>query len=196
MGNELFGNRRKSLEEELFRRRDAALLAQRRTEEERRAARAALAAASHITDDVLLDQLVAFGIRADTLTALSLVPLVEVAWADGRVEDAEKRAILATAMAAGLEETSSGHKLLESCLSERPHTGLRKMWEQYITIICTMLSPGERDVLKTELLRQARTVAGAAGGFIGLGSKASSKEEALLAEIAAAFKGAAEQTRS
>ena len=187
MGNELFGDRRKSLEEEFFRRQDAALLAQRRTEEERRAARAALAAASHITDDTLLDQLVAFGISADTLTALSLVPLVEVAWADGRVEDAEKRAILAAARAAGLEETSAGHKLLESCLSERPHTGLRKMWRQYITSICTTLSAEERDALKTELLRQARSVAEAAGGFMGLGSKVSSKEEALLAEIAAAF---------
>ena len=196
MSNELFGDRRKSLEEEFFRRQDAALLAQRRTEEERRAARAALAAASHITDEALLDQLVAFGISADTLTALSLVPLVEVAWADGRVEDAEKQAILAAARAAGLEETSPGHKLLASCLSERPQTGLRKMWGQYITSICTTLSAEERDALKTELLQQARSVAEAAGGFMGLGSKVSSKEEALLAEIAAAFKGAAEQTRS
>ena len=197
MGNELFGDRRKSLEEEFFRRQDAALIAQRRTEEERRAARATLAAASHITDDVLLDQLVAFGITADTLTALSLVPLVEVAWADGMVEDAEKRAILAAARAAGLDETSAGHKLLEGCLSERSHTRLRKMWEQYITSMCTTLSAEERDGLKAELLRQARSVAEAAGGFLGLvGSKVSSEEEALLAEIAAAFKGAAEQTRS
>ena len=196
MSNELFGDRRKSLEEEFFRRQDAALLAQRRTEEERRAARAALAAASHITDDVLLDQLVAFGISAATLTALSLVPLIEVAWADGRVEDAEIQVILAAARAAGLEETSAGHKLLASCLSERPQTGLRKMWRQYITSICTTLSAEERDALKTELLQQARSVAEAAGGFMGLGSKVSSKEEALLAEIAAAFNGAAEQTRS
>lgn len=196
MGNELFGDRRKSLEEEFFRRQDAALLAQRRTEEERRAARAALAAASYITDDVLLDQLVAFGISADTLTAMSLVPLVEVAWADGRVEDAEKRAILTAARAAGLDETSAGHRLLENCLSERPRAQFRKMWAQYIKTVCATLSPEERNALKTELLRQARSVAEAAGGFMGLGSRVSSKEEALLAEIAAAFKGAAEQTRS
>jgi hypothetical protein len=195
MGNELFGDRRKSLEEEFFRRQDAALLAQRRTEEERRAARTALAAASRITDDVLLDELVAFGINADTLTALSVVPLAEVAWADGAVEDAEKQAILAAAREAGLEEAGAGHKLLESCLSERPHLGLRKMWEQYITSICTALPAEERDALEAELLRQARSVAEAAGGFMGLGSKVSRKEEALLAEIAAAFKGAAERTR-
>jgi hypothetical protein len=162
----------------------------------RRAARAALAAASRITDDVLLDQLVAFGISADTLTALSLVPLVEVAWADGRVEDAERQAILAAARAAGLQEESAGHKLLDSCLSERPRTGLRKMWKQYITSICTTLPAEQRDALKTELLQQGRRVAEAAGGFMGLGSRVSSKEEALLAEIAAAFQGAAEPLRS
>ncbi len=44
--------------------------------------------------------------------------------------------------------------------------------------------------------RQARSVAEAAGGFMGLGSKVSSKEDALLAEIAGAFQAAAEQTRS
>ncbi|MBI4517462.1 MAG: hypothetical protein HY699_16790 [Deltaproteobacteria bacterium] len=171
MSNELFGDRRKALEDDFFRRQDAALIARRRTDEQRRAARAALAAASHITDDVLLDQLVALGISADTLTALSLVPLVEVAWADGKVEDAEKQAILTAAKAAGLEETSAGHKLLASCLSERPHTRLRKMWEQYIASLCTTLSAEQRDALKTELLQQARQVAEAAGGFLGLGSK-------------------------
>ena len=195
MGNELFGDRRKALEEEFFRRQDAALVAKRRTEEERRAARAALAAASHITDDVLLDQLVAFGISADTLTALSLVPLVEVAWADGEMADAEKRAILAAARTAGLEETGAGYKLLERCLSEQPHTRLRKMWEQYIASISTTLPARERDALKTELLRQARGVADAAGGFLGVGARVSRQEEALLAEIAAAFEGAAGQTR-
>jgi hypothetical protein len=161
--------------------------------EEQRMARAALAAASRITDDVLLDQLVAFGISPDTLTALSLVPLVEVAWADGKVEDAEKRAILAAAGAAGLNEASAGHKLIEGCLSERPHTGLRKMWKQYITSVCATRSAEERDALKAELLQQARRVAEAAGGFLGMASKVSSQEQALLADIAAAFKGPADR---
>jgi hypothetical protein len=70
------------------------------------------------------------------------------------------------------------------------------MWEHYITAICATLSAEERAALQAELLRQARGVAEAAGGFMGLGPKVSSREEALLAEIAAAFRGAPEQTRS
>lgn len=187
MGNSSSEDRRSPPAEEFLRRLDAALLAPRRSDEERRA-RAALRAASHITDEVLLDQLVAFGIRADTLTALSLVPLAEVAWVDGRVEAAEKRAILEAARAAGLDRTSTGHKLLESCL-ERPQSGLREMWEQYITILCTMLPTGQREALKSELLERVHSVAEAAGGFPGVGTKVSSKEAAVLAEIAAAFDG-------
>jgi len=120
MSNEFLGDRRKALEAEFFRRQEAALLARLRAEDQRRVERAALAAAASIRDEALLDQLVALGISADTLTALALVPLAEIAWADGKVEDTEKQAILVAARAAGLEETSGGHRLLESCLSEPP----------------------------------------------------------------------------
>jgi hypothetical protein len=53
--------------------------------------------------------------------------------------------------------------------------------------VCETLSAEERDLLETEVLGQARCVAEAAGGFLGLGSKVSSQEEAVLREIAAAF---------
>jgi hypothetical protein len=65
------------------------------------------------------------------------------------------------------------------------------MWEQYVASMSTTLPAQERDALKAELLRQARSVADAAGGFLGLGSRVSKQEEALLAEIAAAFERAA-----
>ena len=86
-----------------------------------------------------------------------------------------------------MEETSAGYRLLENCLSERPQAQLRNMWSQYIKSVCATLSPEERESLKTDLLRRARSVAEAAGGFMGLGSKVSSQEETLLAEIGAAF---------
>lgn len=191
MADKVFGVRRPSNEAEFFRRQDALLIRQRRREEERRAARAALATASRITDPVLLDQLVAFGVSADTLTALSLVPLVEVAWADGCVEDAEKQAILAAARAAGLEESGTGYRLIDGALSKRRHPRLKRMWEQYIANICATLPAAEREALRAELLRQAHAVAEAAGDAMGLGSKVSRQEATLLAEIAAAFNGAA-----
>lgn len=188
MRHELFGDRRRAPEGEFFRRPDTPPTARRSTEEERRQARAALAEASHIRDDALLDQLMSLGINADTLIALSLVPLVEVAWADGRVEDAEKRRIVEAARAGGLAETSVGYRLLETCLSKRPPKQLTKMWKEYIKSVCATLSLDEREALKTELLRQARSVVEAAGTVTGLRPEVSTKEEVSLAEIAAAFK--------
>ena len=93
MDKDFLADRRKGFEEEFFRRQEAALLQRLRDEEARRSARQALAAASRITDEVLLDQLAALGIKPETLVVLSLVPLVEIAWADGTVQDSERRPI-------------------------------------------------------------------------------------------------------
>src|SRR5678815_5203129 len=49
--------------------------------------------ASGMSDDAVLDKLVALGLRANTIAALSLVPLIQVAWADGTVQDNERTAI-------------------------------------------------------------------------------------------------------
>ncbi len=187
MGDDFLGDRRKGLEEEFFRQQETALLARKRADEEQHAARAALAAGSHIKDGALLDQLVAFGINADTLTALSLVPLVEVAWADGTVDAPERRAILEAARAAGLAEASAGYQLLANCLSAKPRPQLRELWLGYVRSACATLSPSERAAFKAELLQQAATVAQAAGGFLGMGSKISSQEAAVLTEIERAF---------
>ena len=187
MEHKVLGGRQRALEEEFFRRQDAVLLERRRSKEAQHAAHTALATASRITDEALLDQLVAMGITADTLVALSLVPLAEVAWADGRLDASEKRAILTAAQTAGLEADSSGYRLVESCLSERPPARLRELWRHYIAGVCAALPEAGRNRLKHELLRQASTVAEAAGGFKGLFSKVSVQEAALLDEIAMAF---------
>lgn len=187
MDHQVFGDRRRALEEEFFRRQDAVLLERHREGKAQRSARTALATASRITDDDLLDRLVAMGITADTLVALSLVPLAEVAWADGHLDVSEKRAILAAAQAAGLEADSSGRRLVEGCLAERPPAQLRELWRHYIEHVCYCLSETDRSRLKGELLRQARTVAESAGGFKGFLSKVSASEAVVLEDIERAF---------
>lgn len=187
MDDRVLGRRGTAIENEFFRRHDAALLERRRADEARREARAALAAASRLSDESLLDELVAMGITADTLVALTLVPLIDVAWADGRLEAGERRAITAAARAAGLQAGSLGDRLVESCLTVRPTAGLRQLWRRYMESLTASLSPSERAGLKRELIRQGRTVAEAAGGFKGLLSSISVPEEAMLQEIERAF---------
>lgn len=179
--------RRRTLEEDFFRRQDAELTARRREDEKRRAARAALAAASRIADDALLDRLVDLGITAETLIALSLVPVIDVAWADGRIDVREKRAIVDAAGAAGLAPGGAGARLVERCLDTRPSPALRATWREYVAHVCATLSDAERRAFRDEVVRQGRAVAEATGGFKGLFSRVSAEEATVLDEIAAAF---------
>src|SRR5262245_66141994 len=76
--------------------------------------------ASGMSDDAVLDKLVALGLKANTIAALSLVPLIAVAWADGTIQDNERSAILQGAHGKGLEQGSDGHELLQTWLSKQP----------------------------------------------------------------------------
>ena len=50
-----------------------------------------------------------------------------------------------------------------------------------------MAPVSERDAIKTTFLSRARQVAEAAGGFLGLTSKISGKEEAMLKKLESVF---------
>lgn len=169
-------------------REDAPAATHPRSDDARRRARAALAAASHITDDALLDRLVDMGISTETVVALSLVPLISVAWADGWIHPREKRAVMAAAYAAGLAPGGPGARLVERCLTTSLPPPLRAAWREYIAQLCATRTVAERRTLRDEVLRQSRVVAEAAGGFKGLFA-VSAHEAAVLDEIAAAFGG-------
>jgi len=61
----------------------------------------ALAAASGVRDRAALEQLHAVGVRADSVAALALAPLIEAAWADGAVAGRERDETRAAAHAEG-----------------------------------------------------------------------------------------------
>lgn len=178
--------RRQALEEAFFRKQDAALRAQIQAAREHASAREALAAHSPRADAELLDRLVELGIRVESLAALMLVPLVEVAWADGTMDPREREAVLNAAAASGVEPESPSHALLESWTSERPPAALYASWSAYVASLCRELSADHRWHLEEQLLGRARSVARAAGGFLGL-AKVSKPEEEVLARLEQAF---------
>jgi len=72
-----------------------------------------------MTDDDILKGLKLLGVDRDSFRALALLPLVQVAWADGRIQGPERRLILKTAKENGYLE-GSGANLLEGWLKKRP----------------------------------------------------------------------------
>jgi hypothetical protein len=61
-------------------------------------------------------------------------------------------------------------------------------WTTYTTGLCASITPAERAALRSVVMGQARAVAEAAGGFLGVG-KVSGAEEEMLARLERAFAG-------
>jgi hypothetical protein len=142
--------------------------------------------ASGMTDDAVLDKLVALGLKANTIAALSLVPLIQVAWADGSIQDNERTAILQGAHGKGLEQGSDGYELLQTWLAKKPDDELFVAWESYIKALAAQLNDEQNRLLKNQIVGFAKMVAASAGGILGF-AKVSKDEEKVLHRIEAAF---------
>ena len=184
MATKTLDDRRKALEDSFFQKQNEKLLANLRAKKERKIRRKALAEVINLQDEDLLDQLIDVGIRAETWLAISLVPLVEVAWANGEIAEKEREAILKAAAEHGIEADSDARRLLEVWLTRRPGSKLHETWAEYIDRVKHTLDDGARATLRQQILEQSRAVAEAAGGFLGIGPHVSEAEEQVLEELA------------
>ena len=181
-------NDRGNLMESLFfKRQDQALLQRLRDKQLNQEARDQLVHASGIKDDAVLDALIKVGVTANSLTALSMIPLVTVAWADREMQDTEKAAILTSADSAGIHKDSDASELLAAWLVERPESDLLNAWKSYIAAVKEVTAPAAFGQLKTTVLGTAKAVAESAGGILGLGNKTSAAEQKVLDDLESAF---------
>src|SRR5689334_13626321 len=97
-----FKQREIGLEEAFFKERDQQLLAKLRGELSAMEEKAKVAHVTGIVEDHVLSTLVQAGVRTETLAAVTLIPLVEVAWCDGNVAPEERDAVLNAAVAEGI----------------------------------------------------------------------------------------------
>jgi hypothetical protein len=153
------------------------------------AARSPLAEATGIDDPEVLAELAGLGIRVDTLAALTLIPLIDVAWADGEMDTLERQAILDAATATGSEPGSYSHRLLEIWTDEQPPPDLTEAWRRFIRALCERLDHDDARRLAAQLLGRARDVAAAAGSRMNRAPHISPDEESCLDALAAAFSG-------
>jgi uncharacterized tellurite resistance protein B-like protein len=142
---------------------------------------------SGIKNDVVLQKLVDLNVRPETLASITLVPLVEVAWADGTVDEAERNAVLKAVEHLGFASGSTDYELVLQWMTHKPSPALLEAWVHYIAGLCEELSEEERTRLKEDLLGHTREVAMTSGGFLGLGNKISKEEAAVLSRLENAF---------
>ncbi len=178
---------RKTLEDLFFLKQDAILMEEFHRMEQMKETKESLAKVSGIKNDEVLQKLVDLDIRPDVAASLALVPLIEVAWADGCIEAKEKSAILDAAAHSFFAKDSIDYKLLTQWLEHRPSGNLLDAWTHYIQGLCEKLTTSQKTLLKNELIGHARQIAQAAGGFLGLGNKISDEERRILDYLESAF---------
>jgi hypothetical protein len=178
-----FKQRERGLEEAFFKERDRQLMEKLRSQlatfEEKRK----LAHVTGIVEDHVLSSLASAGVRAETLAAVALIPLVEVAWCDGLVAPEEREAILNAATQQGIHRDSPSRELLEHWLTERPDARIIEAWEEYVHELARIMPGPTLEAMKKNIVNRMQNVATAAGGFLGL-STVSKHEQQKMDEIA------------
>ena len=159
MADRSLQDRQRALEDAFYREETESFRVQlelRRAEED---ALEDLANASGINDEAVLRQLAGLGIRAETLAALTLIPLIEVAWADGEMDDKEQEAILSGAESTGIPKQSPSYGLLKIWIEDQPAPDLVDAWREFIGALCREFSDEQSDRLRANILGRAREVA-------------------------------------
>jgi len=175
-------------EEQYFRRRDEELIARLRERAHLQELTHALAEKLQVDDPALLKRIVDLGITRDTGPAFLLAPLVQIAWAEGRVTSRERETILGIAEGRGIEAGSAAHQQLVAWFGERPSAEVFDAAVLAIKAGISVLPEPERVERIAAMVAMCHRVAGASGGlarFLGLSSGVAHEEEQVLASIGA-----------
>jgi hypothetical protein len=165
----------RSREEDYFRRKDRELVEKMRQAAEADASRQAMERSTGIHDPVLLQELEALGFTPDTVSLLPLVPIVQVAWAEGGVSDDERQLIVEFARGRNIVPGSAADDQLTTWLEQRP----------------SMLDRPDAQTgawSVDDLIHHAEEIAEASGGILGF-RRISGEEKVLLERIQAVLKG-------
>jgi len=182
-----FAERRRAQEDEYFHRQELSLVErmhQRATlETERQGIRLAVG----IADDDGAEALRVLGYRAETVPLVYLVPLVQVAWADGGLTAREREHIETAAHGRGIEVGSGADRQLLEWLHTPPPDEFFRGTLQVVRRLLDALPAAERATKQRELLVSCYGIAAASRGLLGLAREVSKAELAVLKTIEAEF---------
>ena len=141
------------------------------------------AEASGTADLALAERIRKLGFEGRAAEVLDLLPLVAVAWADGRIQRGERAAILGALERRGVGRDHPGFQLLETLLEQKPG---ETYFGEALAVIRDLVAERGADLSIPELCVE---VARRSGGILGtgLGETVDPRERAVLDEIAEAF---------
>ena len=181
-----FAERGRTLEEDYFRRKEQEVIEKMRRSAEAEAQRRRLGDQAGVADEDVLADLQALGYTAETVMLLHLVPLIQMAWAEGSVSDQERGLIVQAARSRGIAAGSAADQQLDRWLTARPSDDLFEKTLRAIRTILQARPADERAASERDLLSLATAIASASGGILGFGA-VSEDERKILARISQAL---------
>ena len=191
MNDRIFGDREKAMEDAYFRDQDARLLGKLRQRADLDEIAIELGRKFQVDDPQLLLKVKELGITLETASGFFLAPLVEVAWADGRVKKEERSTVLKLARERSIEAGSQSYKCLEQWLDVRPTDEFFATALIVLKAGFSVLPHAEREERIRTVLDACEAVAQASAGIthlFGLDG-VSSVEAAILQGIERALRG-------
>lgn len=182
--------RGRALEEEYFRRKDRELIDKMRLAAAAEHARGEMGRRTGLDDPALLKELQDVGFTPETVVLLPVVPVLEMAWAEGEITSAERALIVKFARSRGIEEHGAADEQLTQWMTSRPD---ETVFRGARRLIAAVLSSGSDQavgrVTADELVAYCERIAAASGGILGLRlGSISSEERALLSDLASDLK--------
>src|SRR3989441_11008167 len=179
---EFLGDRRRIQEEEYFQRHEQLLIARLQQRGREEATRRSMAERAGVVDVEILQELETLGYTPETVMLLHLVPLLQVAWAEGSVSDRERALIIEAARACGIQTDSAADRQLAAWLAARPSADFFEHTLRLIGAILRARPLEEREDSQRDHLSYCTAIASASGGILGFG-KVSREEQRVLVRI-------------
>ena len=136
------------------------------------------------TNEEIAKEALELGFAQETARLLPLVPMIQVAWADGSVSIGERERLEELMEEFGIEPDSEAADFLDQMLEEQPSDTFFKRVNR---VLSQFLEESAENWKSKSIVQHAREVAEASGGFFGLTDPVSSRERELLGQFAELF---------
>lgn len=178
----------RSREDEYFWRRDQETIEKIRRAAVAQQADREMGMKAGLDDPDLVRELADLGFTAETIDLLPLMPLIQTAWAESGVSDAERQLIVTLARARGIAAGSAADRQLSAWLKTAPSADVFSRSTRLIRAALSSETHAGAGLTADELVRYCEEIAAASGGIFGM-KKVSAEERALLSDIAAGLRG-------
>jgi hypothetical protein len=182
------GERGRTLEDEYFRKRDRELIEKMRRAAAIEQAQRDMSEKTGLNDPEILQELRTLGFTPDTVALLPLIPLIQIAWAEGGVTGAERDLIVKLARSRGIVEGDAADRQLSAWLTSPPGSQVFASATRLIRAMLAAPAQAHADLTADDLVKYCESIAAASGGILGI-KRVSAEERELLSRIATDLKG-------